>query len=236
MKEAFAILILTLCFSCTPPERKIQTKNKTKLKAVPKIVAKKDSINKDTIEFVSYNDNFDYTQLNGKKGKEEIDYINDQNNDRSFLRGDLIAIEWKNDTIYIAGDGETLQMAQWIVSAKKLKDGNVSKFRKQYGKELKYLLSKDDELSDSYRDHLYKIAEYYIANSYKELIKLSVKNKENLGYSVEKQNREGKDYYVLGFFTESEYKINTFQWVYIDPDTDKIYEYDLANDRLIYFP
>lgn len=236
MKEVFAIFILALCFSCTQPESKNQPQEKTKTDKIPKIEAKKDSVKRDTIEFVSYNDNFDYTQLNGKKGKEEIDFVNDNNNDRSFLRGDLIAIEWKNDTIYISGDGETPQIAQWIVSAKKIKDGNVSKLRKQYGKPIKYHYSKDDEISDSYLEHLHNLAEYYIANSKNDLVKLSLKDKIDLAYSVEKQTRENKEYYVLGVYTESEHKINTFQWLYIDSETDKIYEYDLPNDKLIYFP
>jgi hypothetical protein len=236
MKAITVFLFLIFCYSCTPKEFKTQSQEKPETEIVPQIVAKKDSIKQDTIEFISYNDDFDYSQLNGKKGKEEITFVNDQNNDRSFLRGDLIAIEWKNDSIYIAGDGETPQNAQWIVSAKKIRDGNVSKFRKEYGKELKYLLSNEDELSESYRDHLYQLAEYYVSNSKKDLIKLTIKNKEDLGYSIEKRNKGDKDYYVLGFHTESEHKINTFQWLYIDPENDKIYEYDLPNDRLIYFP
>jgi hypothetical protein len=236
MKETFAALILTLCFSCTSPESKNQPQEKTETKTVPQIEAKEGSVKRDTIEFISYNDNFDYMQLNGKKGKEELSFVNDNNNDRGLLRGDLIAIEWKNDTIYIAGDGETPQIAQWIVSAKKFKDGNVSKLRKQYGKPIKYHYSKEDEIPDSYLEYLHDLAEYYIANSKNDLVKLSLKDKIDLAYSVEKQIRENKEYYVLGIYTESEHKISTFQWLYIDPETDKIYEYDLPEDKLIYFP
>jgi len=236
MRSIIVFLFLAFCSSCSQTELKNQSTEEPKKEIVRKIVAEKDPIKQDTIEFVSYNDDFDYSQLNGKKGKEEITFVNDQNNDRSLLRGDLIAIEWKNDSIYIAGDGETPQNAQWIVTAKKIKDGNVSKFRKEYGKQLKYLQSKEDQLSESYRDHLYQLAEYYVANSKKDLIKLAIKYKEDLGYSVEKQSRDDKEYYVLGFYTESEHKINTFQWLYIDPESDKIYEYDLPTDKLIYFP
>lgn len=236
MRVIILFLFLAFCCSCTHTEPKNQPVDGPETEIVRQIVAKKDSIKQDTIEFVSYNDDFDYSQLNGKKGKDEITFVNDKNNDRSFLRGDLIAIEWKNDSIYIAGDGDTPQNAEWIVSAKKIKDGNVSKFRKEYGKEIKYFQSKEDPLSDSYLDHLYQLAEYYIANSRKDLIKLFVKNRENLGYSIEKRDRENKEYYVLGIYTESEHKTNTFQWLYIDPEKDQIYEYDLNNDKLIYFP
>jgi len=236
MKKIVAFSLLIYCISCSPGPEKNKDKKAVRKKEIQQIAVEKDSLQRDTIEFVSYNDDFDYSQLNGKKGKEEISYINDQNNDRSFLRGDLIAIEYKNDSIYIAGDGGTPQNAEWIVSAKKIKDGKVSKFRKEYNQPIKYHYSKEDEISSTYLDHLYKLAEYYIANSKNNLIKLFVKNRDALAYSVEKQTKENKEYYVLGIYTESEHKINTFQWLYIDPETDIIYEYDLPNDKLIKFP
>ncbi|WP_411810882.1 hypothetical protein ACLB9Y_11805 [Chryseobacterium scophthalmum] len=236
MKKIVAFSLLIYCISCSPGPEKNKDKKTVRKKEMQQIAVEKDSLQRDTIEFVSYNDDFDYSQLNGKKGKEEISYINDQNNDRSFLRGDLIAIEYKNDSIYIAGDGGTPQNAEWIVSAKKIKDGKVSKFRKEYNQSIKYHYSNEDEISSTYLDHLYKLAEYYIANSKNNLIKLFVKNRDALAYSVEKQTKENKEYYVLGIYTESEHKINTFQWLYIDPETDIIYEYDLPNDKLIKFP
>ncbi|MCW3170566.1 hypothetical protein OMO38_18720 [Chryseobacterium sp. 09-1422] len=236
MKDAVAFLLLIICCSCSQTETKDQKTRELEKKEFKQNTVKRDSVKNDTVEFISYNDNFDYSQLNGKKGKEEIDFINDNNNDRSLLRGDLIAITWKYDSIFIAGDGETPQNAQWIVSAKKIKDGSVSKFRSEYGKEIKYHFSKEDQLSDSYLDHLYQLAEYYIANSNKNIIKSIIKKKDDLAYSVEKREREEKQYYVLGIYTEFEHHINTVQWLYIDPEDDKIYEYDLADDRLIYFP
>lgn len=236
MKKIVAFSLLIYCISCSPGPEKNKDKKTVRKKEIQQIAIEKDPLQRDTIEFVSYNDDFDYSQLNGKKGKEEISYINDQNNDRSFLRGDLIAIEYKNDSIYIAGDGGTPQNAEWIVSAKKIKDGKVSKFRKEYNQPIKYHYSKENEISSTYLDHLYQLAEYYIANSKNKLIKLFVKNRDVLAYSVEKQTKENKGYYVLGIYTESEHKINTFQWLYIDPETDIIYEYDLPNDKLIKFP
>ncbi len=236
MKEFVAVLILISCFSCTPSEPKHRPADEPEIETVRKTAAKKDSLKQDTIVFISYNDDFDYSQLNGKKGKAEVSYVNDKNNDRSFLRGDLIAIEWKNDSIYIAGDGDTPQNAEWIVSAKKIRDGKISELRKKYSKTIKYYYSREDEISDSYLEHLHHLAEYYIANSKKELIKSSIKNREDLAYSVEKKSRDHKEYYLLGIYTESEHKTNPFQWLYIDSESDKIYEYDLSNDRLIYFP
>lgn len=237
MKKTVVFSLLIYCFSCSPgPENKKEKESDEETVKIMQNAVEKDSLKKDTIEFVSYNDDFDYSQLNGRKGKKEISYINDQNNDRSFLRGDIIAIEYKNDSIYIAGDGETPQDAQWIVTAKKIKDGKVSAFRKEFKEPLKYHYSESDEFTPTYLDHLYELAEYYIANSHNKLLKAIIKNKDPLAYSVEKQKKDNKEYIVLGIYTESEHKVNTFQWLYIDPETDKIYEYDLPNDKLIYFP
>ncbi|MGV3546752.1 MAG: hypothetical protein ACO1N4_06800 [Pedobacter sp.] len=44
---------------------------------------------KDTFVFDSYNDNGDYMILNAKKGKDLYGFINDENNDRSLLKGDI---------------------------------------------------------------------------------------------------------------------------------------------------
>lgn len=237
MKKILVFSLLVYCFSCSQgPENKKDEQTDPETEKIDTSVPEKDSVIHDTIEFVSYNDDFDYSQLNARKEKKEISYINDKNNDRSFLRGDIIAIGYKNDSIYIAGDGETPQNAQWIVTAKKIKDGKVSLFRKKHGKALKYHYSEEDQLTSTFLDHLYELAEYYIANSDRKMMKTAIEEKMPLAYSIEKQKRDDKEYYVLGIYTESEHKINTFQWLYIDPETNKIYEYDLPNDRLIYFP
>ena len=75
---------------------------------------------KDIFEFINYDDNFDYSLLNTKKGDTLYSFINDNNDDRSYLRGDSIEIEWKEDLIYIAGDGDTKEIDDWIISTKKV--------------------------------------------------------------------------------------------------------------------
>lgn len=238
MKKYLSFLVLLLFYSClenTKKESDTTVDSKKKLPIIKnKILEIKEKINIDTLSFLDYNDDGDYMLLNAKKRNEFYGFINDKNDDRSYLKGDLIEIKWKNDTIFIAGDGETPEIAEWIISTKKIKDGNVSIFRKTYKKELKYNWSKENNYSTSYLDKLYLLVENYIANSKVETIKLSIKNKVQLEYSIEQQTRNGEEYTVLGISYIFEHKLNTLKWLYYENgDRPKLYEYDLPNDELI---
>lgn len=192
------------------------------------------AIYKDTVEFVDYNDDGDFLDLNVLKNNDETSYNNDVD-DRNLLRGDIIEVSWKRDTVYIAGDGDTPMETETAVSIVKLKDGNVSKFRKNYGKELKYVRATDSDFSESYLDKIYLIVEYYIANSKNELVKMHVSKKDTLTYSVEETSRKGKPYMMIGLGTEFEHHTNIVQWLYIDIESYALFEYDLANDNLVKF-
>lgn len=111
----------------------------------------------------------------------------------------------------------------------------VSDFRKNYGKEIYYNYSGDFNYSQKYLDELYLIAEYYIANSKNELLKSIIENKGRLEYSVQQQQRNGKEYTVLGIGTVTEGRINKAQWLYYDAENKILYEYDLPNDELVVF-
>ena len=124
--------ILTLFFASTFLFQSCGNKTEKKATEIPQTtkIPEKESVNKtalkpkiftDTFEFDYYNDNGDYMWLYAKNGKEIYGFINDKNDDRSLLRGDICQIEWKKDTIYIAGDGDTPEIEDWLVSIKKLK-------------------------------------------------------------------------------------------------------------------
>ena len=238
MKKVLLIVIIILFYSFQN-----KTENKT---LVPHII--KSNINTNTLEkknnkifidtmtFNEYNDDGDYFILNAKKDTVNFRFINDKNEDRSLLKGDIVEIKWYNDTIYIAGDGETPEIAEWIVSIKKIRDGNLSIFRKNYKNQLKYNWSKENDYSQSYLDNLYVIVENYIANSKNEMIKSCVLRKEQLEYSIEEQTRNGQEYTVLGIAVVFEHRVNTIQWLYYKHgEFNKLYEYDLANEKLIEF-
>ncbi|MFD2909981.1 hypothetical protein ACFSX9_14695 [Flavobacterium ardleyense] len=233
MKQFWSFIIIVLLASCNSA-----TENKTVESSLEesKIIEEKPKLHVDTLSFVAYNDDGDYFLLYAKKNKEDFSFINDKNDDRSFLKGDVIEVIWKNDTIYIAGDGETPELAEWVVSTRKIKDGTVSAFRKHYKKELKYNWSKEFEYSQGYLDQLYLVVEYYIANSQNQLIKEAVESKEQIEYSIEEQIRNNKEYTVIGIATVSEHKVSTIQWLYYQHgDALELYEYDLPNDELIKF-
>ena len=190
---------------------------------------------KDTFVFEDYNDYGDYMLLNAKKGNFFYGFINDNNDNRSLLRGDICEIQWKKDTIYIAGDGETPEIADWLVSIQKIKDGNVSKLRKEYKKEIKCHWFEENNYAQNYLDELYLLAEYYIANSNNKLIKSAIQNKDQLEYSIEKRTENNRDYEVCGIGYTFEHRFTIMQWIYIDRETKQIYEYDLPNEKLVAF-
>lgn len=236
-KSCFLIIFVLL--SCEKEKKetvqnKISSDSLTPKISDPKVTQSLPELHQDILEFVSYNDDGDYMLLNGQKGKDSYSFINDKNDDRSLLKGDQIDVKWKNDTIYIAGDGETPEIAEWIVSVKKTADGKVSKFRKEYKKELKYHWDKED-YSQDYLDKLYFLAEYYIANSKNPLIQKTIQNKEQIEYSIEERDKNNRAYVVLGIGYEFEHRFTIMQWIYIDAENQKIYEYDLANEKLIEF-
>jgi hypothetical protein len=243
MKIIFKLLMLSFALqSCenktniNKQKDKIQdTKKSTAIKPIKNQINEKNpEIFSDTFEFEYYNDNGDYMWLYAKKGKDNYSFVNDNNDQRNLLRGDICEIKWKKDTIFIAGDGETPEIDNWLVSIKKTQDGSVSKFRKNYKKDIKYHYS-NESYSKSGLDEIYLSAEYYIANSKNELIKLAIQNKDQLEYSIESQTENNRSYEVLGIGYTFEHRFNIMQWIYFDVETQKIYEYDLGNEKLIEF-
>ncbi|WP_264530283.1 hypothetical protein [Flavobacterium sp. N502540] len=229
----FLSFVLQSCENKTKNTVEIKKTNQSKTKQTDlKIVQTKEEIFKDVFEFVAYNDDGDYSYIQVKKGDESYGFVNDKNEDRSLLRGDICEIQWKKDTIYIAGDGETPMLEDWLVSVNKIKDGNVSKLRKEQKTEFKYHWSEQENYSQGFLDDIYLVTEYYIANSKNKLLQLHLKSKEQINYSIENRKRENRDFTVMGIGYEFENRTNIFQWLYYDTENHKLYEYDLGNDEL----
>ena len=189
----------------------------------------------DTVQFVNFDGNGDYALFTVQKDKKMISFYTDLANVKAFKRGDLLDVSWKMDTIYEAGEGEKLEFAEWLVNAKKIKDGNVSLFRKKHPKPIKYYSEKNDFTAD-FTDHIYEQVEYYLANSKNELVKSTLKDANaDLSYSIEEKDRENHSYIVLGISNDFEHHTNIIQWLYFDDIHGKLYEYDLPNDKLIPF-
>lgn len=86
----------------------------------------------DTIEFLYHDDDYDYKMLFGKKNQHEVSFVYDWdwNTDKkyNFNSGDILEITWKMDSLYIAGDCETLDFKERVVEAKAIKKNNSVRF------------------------------------------------------------------------------------------------------------
>jgi hypothetical protein len=184
------------------------------------------------MEFIEYNDDGDYFLVTAKKADSLFTFIN-QSDDRSLSRGDVINLEWEPTFIESAGDGGRQVKAEKIISMVKVTEGNVSRFRRYYQKKLTYTWSVDENYSQSYLDKLYLLVEYYIANSKNELLRLSIKNRDQLTFSIEEQRRSNKDLILIGISATSEHHLNAIQWLYIEKANNVLYEYELSDDIMV---
>lgn len=240
---AFIILSISALHSCTNDQSSSNpatTKKKTSAQLKDHFQNKKQSDKnpksaKIILEFIDYNDDGDYFLLNAKKGKTLYSFINDKNEDRSLLRGDLVEITWKWDTIYIAGNGETPELAEWIISIKKIRDGNASVFRKQYPEKIPYSVIGDDNLTSEFKDKLYSLVEYYLANSKKESMKQCIRNNQELSFTIEDRDEKEPSYIALGIYAHSDGQSKIIQWLWYSPNTDMLFECDQNPDKLTPF-
>lgn len=190
----------------------------------------------DEVEYVDYDANGDYALFTIKKGNEVVALQTNFEGSDKFRRGDILKITWKMDSTFIAGEGEKLDFTEWLINAEKVKDGNVSLFKKKYTKPIKYTWAEGEEYSQGFKDYLYTLVEYYLANSKKDLVKAHLKNPDTeFVYSIEDRQKDGRSYTVLGIANEFEHHTSIIQWLYLDSETRKLYEYDLANDKLVEF-
>ncbi|MBF4505251.1 hypothetical protein IRZ83_01135 [Flavobacterium sp. JLP] len=189
----------------------------------------------DTVEYVEFDNNGDFPLFSVQKNKKLVGLVSNSEDAPKFKRGDVLELKWKMDTLYVAGESEELNFSEWMISAKKVKDGNVSLFLKKYKKPIKYSSTKED-YTDGFKDYLYTQVEYYLANSKQELVKTAIKNPDaDLSYSIEEKDKEGHIFYVLGISNDFEHHTNIIQWIYIDSNNNQLYEYDLPNDKLVEF-
>lgn len=235
MKIVRILLSISFLFSCngetgktTPPAAIKESQKDTTHRG-----STSNDRQKEVVEFISYSNDDDYVLVNIKHGNTFRSLIYGKMQDMSFLRGDTIEIEWKSVAAHISVEGN--ETTGLVITAKKIKDGSVSVFRKNYGKEIKYTWPVATDYTRSYLDELYMVAEYYLSRSDNELLKLNIKARNDLTYSIEQQTKENKVYTVLGIASELGDHTSMIQWLYYDKDHKKLYEYDLPNDTLIEF-
>ncbi|MFB9080557.1 hypothetical protein ACFFLS_20700 [Flavobacterium procerum] len=252
MKFFYVPVLLLLLASCNQKEKNDSAANRDSIKikpaSKPTVVQSKfksalkpgedleiHKIYSDVVEFVDYNTDFDYYFIDVKKNGELIG-LNTNSDDIAFNRGDILEVKWKIDSIFIAGDGGTLEFTEWLVDAKKIKDGNVTLFKKKHPKPIKIYEGENDSLSDSYKSYIYTIIEYYLANTDNEVLKENLKDPIiNLIYWIEDGEKNGRSYTVIKISDDLENHSNIIQSLYFDNESRKLYEYDSSNDKLIEF-
>lgn len=78
----------------------------------------------DTLEFIDYNDDYDYRYLIGNKNEKEIslvynwDWFDDE--EYNFLQGDVIVVQWQLDSIEMPGDQESVAITEMALNAKRI--------------------------------------------------------------------------------------------------------------------
>ncbi|MET3021753.1 hypothetical protein [Flavobacterium hydatis] len=258
MKVFYSLALFTLLISCKDNK---EVNAKTDSISQKEILNTKDTINKipsefkseirpneklklqqvytDTAEFVRFNEGGDYSYVEIKKNNKIISLTTNltEAENPNYTMGDIFDFKWQIDSVFISGDGERRDFTEWFVSAKKVKDGSVTLFRKKYPKPIKYYWAEEeDKYSTEFKDYLYTLVEYYLANSKSELVKANLKDPDlSLTYSIEDRESDGRSYTVLGIANEFENRTSIMQWLYVDNVTRVLYEYDLPNEKLIEF-
>lgn len=223
IRSLFLLLILSACNGTT-----VNTDEKVIQDSLPVVTdsprtpqLRKGNI--DTTEFIelrSEGENFLF--ITKAAGKETI-FFYDSIREKGLARGDLIEVQWKED------GGANL-----ATRVKKLKDGAVSLFRKKHPQIIKMLSETEINDWEPYADDVYLAVEYYLSQTKNPLLLHTMQTSfSDIIYSTEDQERDGRYYTMIGIAQNAEHKLNMIQWLYYDNESLTLYEYDLANDKLI---
>ncbi|SKB91746.1 hypothetical protein SAMN05660841_03077 [Sphingobacterium nematocida] len=191
----------------------------------------------DTVLFKAFNDEGDYFLFIVNQGKKEMAliYNDDIPNRNDFVRGDKIIIEWGLDSIRNAGDDEVLDFVKRLRKAKKIKDGKLSLFRKEYRKTIMYVSNNAvDNYSEHFINQVYNIVEYVVANSRAETLQQVLQTpKVTLFYSITEIEKANRMYYVFHISSKMDEQFENIQQIYQDVESATLYEYDPVTDALI---
>lgn len=99
------------------------------------------------------------------------------------------------------------------------------------------VLKRDNTVySENYQTRLGKIAAFYVENSARDIV-IYHKNREQsqLGYSIEENDWEGVQYTQIGIFNRAGSNLATLQWLFYEPKSQTLYEFDLYRKKLTLF-
>lgn len=104
-------------------------------------------------------------------------------------------------------------------------------------KELIVLNRDREEYSKGLLDEIKNVANFYTSNSKNDMVIYHLENPSSqLGYSFERSEWEGRSYIQMGIFTKSGSNLSTLQWLFFDPDSNELFEFDLHTKKLQKFP
>jgi|SRR5690606_14292911 len=193
---------------------------------------------KDTLVFKEYNDEGDIALFFVQEGNKSwpMVFMAKKEPSKDLLRGDIIEVLWKEEEIKNI-DGDLMEINQVLLDYTKLMDGKVHALRSTYPNLLQYAKSPDLQLTDAYLAYVTAYLEYYLSYSNQPLIKEILKKKDQakMIYQIDEITFEDRPYMVIGLGTDQDNKQNILQWLYIDNENRKLYEYDIINQRLIEF-
>lgn len=104
-------------------------------------------------------------------------------------------------------------------------------------KELIVLNRDREDYSKGLLDEIKNVANFYTSSSKNDMVIYHLENPSSqLGYSFERSEWEGRNYIQMGIFTKSGSNLSTLQWLFYDPETKELYEFDLHAKKLQKFP
>lgn len=221
-KRLFFLLLITT--GCANAAQNLQEENvRIPVKTTLSADVHTRNFHTDTLKFlrtISEGENF----LFSATGTKEHIFFYNNIREKKLTRGDVIEVKWKT----------TDAIAQDVISVKKLKDGPVALFRKKHPQIIRALTEVPVNDWDPYTDELYLAVEYYLSQTKEPLLQHVMKTSFNdILFTAEEKERDGRVYNIIGIAQNSEHKLNTMQWLFLDAENLKLYEYDLPNDQLI---
>ena len=171
-----------------------------------------------------------------KNGEQRLTFVYQPDSfvELNLLRGDSILINWEERDLELAGDTGTVR-EKVVTKILKIKDSKILDFRSKYGKELVFQYPMDSNYTETFKDYLYNWVEYYLTISKTLPVEDLIIDKSNtIYYSIEDAEKNGRSYTLIGIgIKASPENSSILQWLYLDNESHRMYEYDLGKDELI---
>ncbi|WP_099369882.1 hypothetical protein [Sphingobacterium sp. 1.A.5] len=186
--------------------------------------------------FLELQEGGDLEPLFVKSGDQRLTFVYQPDSfvELNLLRGDSILINWEDRVLDLAGDTGTVR-EKVVTKILKIKDSKILDFRSKYGKDLVFQYPMDSNYTETFKDYLYNWVEYYLTISKTLPVEDLIIDKSNtIYYSIEDAEKNGRSYTLIGIGVKSSTENSSIlQWLYLDNESHRMYEYDLGKDELI---